>query len=221
MKIILLLSLLVVSAYSVLVSRQTQSLRKDQGKSVFANFHDSDVVGNNANDSNAYPLPFTRELSVKTPLMEGSDVYILQNLLARFASVNVTRKFDASTSNALKAYQSANSLLINGKLDENTANSIMKSKLIKDNFKYTGFTAASMGYQYLIHIPVRSNRSIETIGTLYDANGKQMMTFHARLHGVKAAGIGHWCESSNVGSINQFSSNGDTPTGEYERNVMA
>jgi hypothetical protein len=52
-----------------------------------------------------------------------------------------------------------------------------------DGYKESGFTAASMGYLFKLHVPVHSNRSIETVSTLYDKNNNVLLSFTTRTHG--------------------------------------
>ena len=55
--------------------------------------------------------------------------------------------------------------------------------LCLDGFKDSGFTAASMGYKYKLHIPVHQNRSLETNATLFDAYNNELLSFRVRSHG--------------------------------------
>ncbi len=75
-----------------------------------------------------------------------------------------------------------------------------------------------MGYKYKVHIPVHTNRSIETFATLFDKDNNKLMTFKVRTHGHRADGTTQaWPDYGNgdVG-LNQFSSSGNTVTGLVE-----
>jgi hypothetical protein len=52
-----------------------------------------------------------------------------------------------------------------------------------DGYKDTGFSAGSLGYKFKLHVPVYTNRSIETVATLYDKNNKVLLSFVSRTHG--------------------------------------
>jgi len=115
------------------------------------------------------PLPFTRELVVSSPMMSGSDVTIAQNLLIRDSSVDYGLSCDGvygdDSAKATFAFQQAHSLTETGVLDSATANLLLELHS-NDQYKDTGFTAASMGYLYKLHIPVHYNRSIGRCGLI-------------------------------------------------------
>lgn len=167
------------------------------------------------------PLPFTRELSVTSPLLTGNDVKIAQTLLSRDDRVPpsfiVSGTFDESSAAATSAFQSHVGLKVTGVVDSETAQKLLDTHSA-DGFKDDGFTAASRGYLYKIHIPVHTNRSIETISTLFDKDNNVLMTFTTRTHGHRDDGSSApWPDFGNgdVG-LNQFTSNGDTVTGLIE-----
>jgi len=87
-----------------------------------------------------------------------------------------------------------------------------------DGYKDSGFTAASMGYLYKIHIPVHYNRSVETMSTLYDANNNVIITFRTRTHGKRNDGTSAPCPDFGNGDVglNEFTSSGATVTGLLE-----
>ena len=117
------------------------------------------------------PLPWTRELQVESPLMNGSDVIIAQNLLIRDDAVDSSLTCDgiygSLSAEATKAFQSAHDLAASGVLDSATA-SLLLSLHSNDQYKDTGFTAASMGYLYKLFVPVHYNRSIGKFHSLYN-----------------------------------------------------
>ena len=125
------------------------------------------------------PLPWTRELKLQTPYQTGSDVTITQNLLIRDASVPSSSLacdgvYSQASVDAVKAFQGANALPVTGTLDQASA-SLLLQLHSGDGVKDSGFTAKSMGYKYKLNIPVHSNRSIETVGTLFDADNKVLL----------------------------------------------
>lgn len=109
------------------------------------------------------PLPFNRELVVETPMMSGDDVIIAQNLLIRDSSVQATLDTDgvygADSELATRAFQESHGLSVTGIFDSTTAELLLQLHS-NDNFKDSGFTAASVGYLYKLYIPVHYNRSI-------------------------------------------------------------
>lgn len=128
-----------------------------------------------------------------------------------------TSTFDESISEATKAFQSSQGIDSTGIIESVTAQ-LLLDLYSDDGFKDTGFTASSLGYLYKIHIPVYSNRSIETTGTLYDADNTVLLTFPARTHGYRDDGSHEdWPDfgDGDVG-LNQFTSNGMTITGLIE-----
>ena len=60
----------------------------------------------------------------------------------------------------VSTFQKANNLDTTGVFEETTANLLLQLHSA-DGYKDNGFTAASMGYLYKIHVPVHENRSIE------------------------------------------------------------
>ena len=108
------------------------------------------------------PLPFTRVLRVTSPLMTGNDVIIAQNLLKRdtaVKSLTCDGVYGSESASATSAFQSSHGIAATGNLDSETANLLLNLHS-NDNYKDTGFTAASMGYLYKIYLPVHYNRSI-------------------------------------------------------------
>lgn len=89
-----------------------------------------------------------------------------------------------------------------------------------DGYKDTGFTAASKGYLYKIHVPVHQNRSIETVGTLFDAYNNILLRFPVRNHGHREDCSNDVCQWPDFGNgdygLNEFTSNGNSVTGLIE-----
>ena len=168
------------------------------------------------------PLPFTRELAITQPLTTGSDVFIACSLLCRDDLVSLdsskcTYGYDSSVEGATKDFQSAHGLDVTGVFDEKTATLVLELHSA-DGYKDSGFKASDMGYKYKIHIPVMTNRSIETRGTVFDAENIVLMTFPVRAHGLRdEATDDGWPDfgDGDVG-LNEFTSNGNTPTGLVE-----
>ena len=167
------------------------------------------------------PPPFYRELKVTSPYMTGNDVLIAQTLLLRDSAVDKSLVADGiykeTSASATSSFQSANELKSTGTLDSASAQLLLDLHS-DDNYKDSGFTAASMGYLYKFHIPVHVNRSVETMSTLYDANNNIMLQFRIRTHGKRADGTDQpWPDYGNgdIG-LTQFASSGDTVTGLVE-----
>jgi len=132
-------------------------------------------------------------------------------------TMSVDGVFGKDSEAAVKAFQTANSIKATGILDSNSASVLMKL-YEADGYKDSGFTAASMGYKYKFHIPVHTNRSIETDAILYDANNKQLLKFRVRTHGNRGDGTTQaWPDyGDGDNGLNQFTSNGNTITGLVE-----
>ena len=59
--------------------------------------------------SNAWIPPFSRVLSVQTPMLQGADVNVTQHLVVRDAAVSMipmTGEYDTATANAVRQFQS-------------------------------------------------------------------------------------------------------------------
>lgn len=173
----------------------------------------------------AFPVyPFTRPLSVATPPLTGSDVYILQNLLARnggHAALPVTSAFDPATGAALAAFQSAHGLPATGALDAATAAAVLTA-LSRDGYVDDGAPPASLGYAYKVAIAVPTNRSIEPTAVLLSGNGSALLSFTVRLHGSDVLPPPAWPSWNSTGAgLNQFTSDGATPTGLAEFDLNA
>jgi hypothetical protein len=167
------------------------------------------------------PAPFSRELFVTEPPMTGNDVIIAQTFLKRDPAVSKTLAvdgvFNKDTQEATIAFQTTNSLDATGIINKSSADTLLKL-YEADGYKDSGFTAASLGYMYKFHIPVHTNRSIETYATLFDKDNKKLLSFKVRTHGKRADGTTEdWPDYGNgdVG-LNQFSSSGNTVTGLVE-----
>lgn len=165
------------------------------------------------------PLPFTTPLSRGD---RGAQVYILQNLLNRQPGLtpipHTTEYFGQETENALRHFQATTKLPVTGELDAVTAQRVL-DELSEDGYIDNGKPAQEFGYKYKIFIPVYRNRSIETQAHLIHGNGTLLLTFHVRSHGHCEPGI---CDNawpsfnSQTPGLNQFSPDGDTPTGLAE-----
>lgn len=109
------------------------------------------------------PLPFTRELSNQSPMLFGEDVSIAQNLLIRDSAVDPNLDCDgyygSQSNTATRSFQEWHGLPVTGTFDSVTADMLLHLHS-NDDYKDTGFTAASMGYLYKLYIPVHYNRSI-------------------------------------------------------------
>lgn len=149
--------------------------------------------------SAAMPCPFSRELSLQSPLMQGHDVTILQTFLQRspFGSdLTVDGFFGPATKKAVVAFQQANFSFGDGVVNATTAQALL-DQYFNDNYRDDG-TLPSWAL-YKVHIPVYRDRTRETIGTLYNKNLEPILRFNARTHGQPGRSL--------------YCSNGDTPTG--------
>jgi hypothetical protein len=155
--------------------------------------------------------------------MTGNDVIIAQNLLKRApgnSQFSPNGIYDEFTAVATSNFQTGNKMPATGILDSNSAELLLEQHS-NDNYKDTGFTAASMGYLYKFHIPVHTNRSIETYATLYDKDNNVLLKFRARTHGVRNTGTaGEWPDFG-VGDVGytQFGDDGNTVTGLVEMDL--
>eukprot|EP00595_Chromulina_sp_UTEXLB2642_P001726 CAMPEP_0196767178 /NCGR_PEP_ID=MMETSP1095-20130614/37043_1 /TAXON_ID=96789 ORGANISM="Chromulina nebulosa, Strain UTEXLB2642" /NCGR_SAMPLE_ID=MMETSP1095 /ASSEMBLY_ACC=CAM_ASM_000446 /LENGTH=281 /DNA_ID=CAMNT_0042133849 /DNA_START=81 /DNA_END=926 /DNA_ORIENTATION=+ len=167
------------------------------------------------------PLPFYRILELTDPNMVGNDVLIASTLLSRDDAVSSdftpTNTFTASTLKATLEFQKANGLDLTGEVDEFTAQALLDLHG-DDQYTDSGFTAESMGYLYKFHLPFYYNRSVESVGTLYDKYNNVLLTFPIRGHGHRSDGSNiPWPDFGvNDVGLNQFTTNGNTVTGLIE-----
>jgi len=168
------------------------------------------------------PLPWSRVLTAADPPMTGNDVFIAQNLLVRDSAVSnlvVNGLYDKDTVAAVAAFQAARALAVSGDLDSPSAQELLNLHSL-DGVADSGFTAKSMGYKYKVSVPVHTNRSVETMGTLFDDNNNVLLTFKVRTHGLRDDGTSAaWPDFGSTPpdvGLNQFSSSGDTVTGVVE-----
>jgi len=154
--------------------------------------------------------PFYRTFNLSS---SGSDIKVLQLLLPRSqfvtSSLSMSGHFDLPTFAALVAFQKGNSARLPGSLpgafDPPTA-ALLLALHSADGFVDRGVIPP--GYLYKMHIAVRSNRSCETLGTLYAANGTVLHQFIVRTHGQ------NWNDTDSTPQ-NQFTGDGATPTGLF------
>jgi len=165
------------------------------------------------------PAPFTRQLQLTNPPMSGNDVIILQNLIIRsryVSNITFNGDYDNDTANAVTAFQKGHGLSADGIFGPSTANLLLDTCSC-DGYRDTGFTAGSMGYKYKVLIQVFRNRSYEHQAILFDANNTVLHQFRVRAHGHDTADVNPpWPSWSNTDGLNQFTSNGNTPTGLFE-----
>lgn len=163
------------------------------------------------------PLPFTRQLQLTTPALQGQDIYILQNMLSQNGNMplNVTSEYDAATEQAVSLFQRGQGLAVDGIVGPVTAQAVL-DQLSDDRYRDDGVPPAQLGYLYKVYVPVYRNRSVETMASLIAANGSTVFQFQARLHGIDTV-LQPWPYfNSCCDGLNMFSSNGDTPTGLIE-----
>jgi len=160
-------------------------------------------------------------LDAVKPYFSGNDVLIAQELMNRDTGVSpqltVDGVFGPASATATAQFQKANGLSADGVFDADTAQKLLDLHSA-DGYKDSGFTAASMGYLFKLHVPVHANRSIETVSTLYDKNNNVLLTFTTRTHGHRDDGSSAaWPDFGNGDyGLNQFTSSGATTTGLIE-----
>jgi hypothetical protein len=141
-----------------------------------------------------------------------------QNLLQRFSSsVAITSVYDAGTAAAVVALQTHARLSPTGVFDEPIA-SVLLGNFSHDGYRDDGRPPRALGYKYKVHVQVHVNRSIEPTARLLDGYGNEIFSFVTRLHGVDSlsnANTWPYFNSSGDG-LNEFSSDGNTPTGLAE-----
>ena len=171
------------------------------------------------------PPPFTRELSLATPCMNGTDVLLLQHLLARSTSspgLNITACYDAATAAATSAFQQRVLRVAPTGVVDNFTATMALTMYERDGFRDDDRPPSALGdYLYKIRVTVYHNRSRETDAELFAGNGTRLLTFRTRAHGVDVAGTDpKWPYfSSCCDGANQFSDNGNTPTGLMEMDL--
>jgi hypothetical protein len=172
-------------------------------------------------ESQQMPLPWTRELSVQSPALQGKDVLILQQLLGRDGwNLTVDSVFGDSTAAAVRGFQSRYGLHADGVLGQPTA-LVVLSQCGSDGYRDINGSAAaaylqqySVPHKYKVVVPVHHNRSMETTASLFDANDALMLSFTVRAHGHRNDTTTYpWPDFSNEVGRTQFYSNGNTPTG--------
>jgi len=132
-----------------------------------------------------------------------------------------TGVFDLPTSQAVGSFQSGNHLSVDNIFGPDTAN-VLLSLHSCDGYKDAGKPASYYGSQYLykFHFQVFRNRSLETMGTLYDANNVLLHQFRIRTHGWdNSTAYPPWPYFSNNIGLNMFTSDGNTPTGLAEADL--
>jgi hypothetical protein len=163
--------------------------------------------------ADSMPAPFYRELFVTSPLMTGNDVFIAQSLLKRDSAVDQSLTTDGvygdQSAAATSDFQAAHDLPKTGILDSVSAQLLMDLHS-EDGYTDSGFTAASMGYLYKFHIPVHTNRSVETYATLFDKDNNVLLKFKTRAHGHRDDGTAAAWPDYGVGDIGytEYGSNG-------------
>lgn len=121
----------------------------------------------------------------------------------------------------MKAFQAAAGVQVDGEVGPVTAAAVL-SQLSADGYKDDGKPPSATGHLYKLHVPVHTNRSIETTATLYGANGTALFSFTVRAHGHNYAGDpAVWPNFNESIGLNSFSPDGATPTGLAEFDLNA
>ena len=124
--------------------------------------------------------------------------------------MSVTGVFDAATFTALAAS------LKTGPWSHITATALLEF-LNYDGYVDDGVPASALGYMYKVVLGVHANRSIQTNGTLLDANNTVRLSFVARAHGYDCDCPTPWPHYNATScGLTMFASNGNTPTGLME-----
>lgn len=151
------------------------------------------------------PLPFSRVLQLTSPaLMNGDDVFILQNLLLRVPSSNVTASgmYDEATAAAVLLFKTLHGVVPLDDIFDAPGAAAALSILSADGYVDDGVAPAQLGYLYKVLIPVHLNRSIEANAKLIAANGSVVYSFTARLHGIDAPPPPPWPYYSSTVGLN-------------------
>ena len=175
----------------------------------------------------AFPAPFYRTLQPAAPgelPLQGNDVTILQQLLRRVpgectlaCGCGCSHRYDEPTWASLNCYMGRS----DGVFDE-AAGSRILTEHASDHYVPDDTPANATGHLYKLLVPVHRNRSIETMARLLDARNVELHTFRVRAHGhdVDSAGLPvpeqPWPHFSTGIGLNQFSTDGNTPTGLSE-----
>jgi hypothetical protein len=122
---------------------------------------------------------------------------VLQNLL-RVSPPSAV--YDSATQAKVMSFQRSQGLPVDGDAGPVTLAAVLRV-LSADNYRWNGTVPG--GALFLIHVPVSSNRSMVHNATLYDSKGNVRYTFLTRACGQSWTG----------GLLNQFSTDGATPTG--------
>ncbi len=156
------------------------------------------------------PYPFTRVLEVGS---QGNDVVVLQGLLRQaYPLPEPDGQFGATTKTAVTVAQEALGLPVTGRVEARDARAFLKAYSF-DAWK-DPLEPSDGSWKYKILIYVSTDRTKETRGMLLGPDNTVHHHFTARVHGHSHVGEEDWPEwdSENPG-LNQFTSNGNTPTG--------
>ena len=155
-------------------------------------------------------------------MMEGQDVYIMQNLLLRSPYVSPSLQTDGifghESQDAVSKFQLGNNMtgVQSGVFDSPTASLLLLLHSC-DNYTDDGMSARQLGgYKYKFLFQVFNDRNYETKAYLYNADNVLLYQFIARLHGWAESGNHTWPDYTPDEGLNMFSSNGNTPTGFME-----
>ncbi len=166
------------------------------------------------------PLPFDREMYLTDPPMTGDDVRILQKLLNRGPDAPKLKGdgvYGSAVQDAMATLQNSAAELESTEVFDPATAQYCLDKFSNDGVVDSGFSASELGYKYKIHVPVYTNRSLETQATLFDADNNVLHTFTVRAHGKRDDGESYpwpdWGSEPGDNGLNQFSSGGMTPTG--------
>lgn len=165
-------------------------------------------IGTTLSASSSMPLPFTQPLGLGD---RDKLVRLVRMLVARtpgVSALNATEDlFDASVASALQTFQFAQQLSPTGTLDAATAGALLLHNEA-DGWRDPLAFPLPTQYLYKVWIPVHRDRTVQAQNaTLFDQRGNVLLSFVARLHGKN---------HPDGSQLNQFTSNGVTPTGLFE-----
>jgi hypothetical protein len=170
------------------------------------------IVCSACSSSLSMPLPFTQVLTFG---VQDKLVPLVKAMLVRLPGVRINQTqpntpndaFDSGVLAALKLFQARVGVPVSGQVDDATA-SVMLANFSADGYRDGLFFPLPNPWLYKVWIPVARDRTIESHNaTLFDKYGNVLLKFTARLHGKNHA---------DGSQLNQFTSNGVTPTGLFE-----
>jgi len=134
--------------------------------------------------------------------------------------VNGSCPFAAEDEALVRQFQRGHSQQETGVFDEAVAQGVVAC-CARDGYRDSGASAGSLGYLYKIHIVAQQNRSIQQTGRLLDKDNNLIMTFTARLHGIRSDGTEQPWPDYGDGDygLSEFAGLGNSVTGLIEADL--